>query len=127
FITGVMMLLLGAACAVARVGVLRARRGVGETDRRLLAILQAVTMRLPMRRRKPFASPAQAQLWLESRRHGVTVPLFVGLYAALWLAGWPLIEKGADNFVQSGMFPVYSNFVGAVGFPTVFVLLLLLL
>ena len=78
------------AYLTARSAVARARRGEVPDWRGRLARLGRVPERVP-RRRDHFPSPARAQAWFEWRRHGRTLPTWVGILlpfelALLWLA-----------------------------------------
>ena len=78
------------AYLAARFAVARARRGEVPDWREHLARNGTVADALP-RRRQPFPSAARAQAWFEWRRHGRTLPAWVGILlpfelALLWLA-----------------------------------------
>ncbi|MDH3292563.1 MAG: hypothetical protein OEO20_16050 [Gemmatimonadota bacterium] len=69
---------------VARFAVARARRGDVPDWRGLFVGLGRLAD--PGRRRERFDSPARAQLWFESRRHGRSLPVLVGLVLPFELA-----------------------------------------
>ncbi len=78
------------AYLAARFAVTRARRGEVPDWRGRLARIMPIADVAP-RRRSPFPSPERAQAWFEWRRHGRTLPAWVGILlpfelALLWLA-----------------------------------------
>ncbi len=70
--------LLPALYAAAVAGVACARRGDAYPWPWLQTVVRIVS-RLAPHRRQAFASPADAQLWFECRRHAAHLPLFTGL------------------------------------------------
>src|SRR5437660_2861999 len=89
------------AYLVARFAVARARRGDVPDWRGMFARLASNAVLI--RRRDEFRSPARAQVWFESRRHGRSLPTLVALLlpfelALLWLA------KDAPAFVFEILF-----------------------
>jgi len=70
---------------VAVVGVSRSRRGDIPNWRWSAGGMRGLAGRSP-RRRKPFASPAKAQCWLEWRRYGVGLPVAVAVIAPFFVA-----------------------------------------
>jgi len=73
------------AYLAARFAVARARRGDVPDWRPTFARLGQIADVLP-RRRDEFRSPAHAQLWLEWRRHGWSLPALVGMLLPFELA-----------------------------------------
>ncbi len=78
------------AYLAAHFALARARRGEVPDWRERLARIRTIADAEP-RHRKPFPSPERAQAWFEWRRHGRTLPSWVGLLlpfelALLWLA-----------------------------------------
>ena len=78
----------------ARFAVARARRGDVPDWRRVVARLGQIAQVLP-RRRDHFSSPAHAQLWFEWRRHGRSLPVWVGILLPVELA--LLLVPGNDT------------------------------
>ncbi len=76
---------LPVAYSVAVVGVSRSRRGDIPNWRWSAGGMRGLSGRSP-RRRKPFASPAKAQCWLEWRRYGVGMPVAVAVIAPFFVA-----------------------------------------
>ena len=79
------------AYLAARFAVARARRGDMPDWRGVFAWLAQIA-RVPSRRREHFPSPASAQAWFEWRRHGRSLPAWVGILLPfelilLWAAG----------------------------------------
>jgi hypothetical protein len=108
--------LVVAAYAVALAGVARARRGDGQEWPSLARLLGQVARRLP-RRRRPFSSGLQAQVWLEWRRHGLTLPFMMACITAAWLPLLPGLENRLEEFASSGLFPALAVAVREVGTP----------
>jgi len=69
---------------VAVVGVSRSRRGDTPDWRWPAGRMRGLSGRSP-RRRKPFASPAKAQCWLEWRRYGVAMPVALAVIAPFFV------------------------------------------
>jgi len=76
---------LPVAYCVAVVGVSRSRRGDTPDWRWRAGRMRGLSGRSP-RRRKPFASPAKAQCWLEWRRYGQGMPVAVAVIAPFFAA-----------------------------------------
>ena len=79
----------------ARFAVARARRGDVPDWRGMFARLGGMAHILPPRRDR-LPSPARAQVWFEWRRHGWSLPVWVGVLlpfelAVLWVPGHPLV------------------------------------
>jgi hypothetical protein len=70
----------------ARFAVARARRGDVPDWRGTFGRLGQIADVLPRRRRDHFPSPARAQLWFEWRRHGLALPVWVGILLPFELA-----------------------------------------
>ncbi len=88
--------LVAAAFACAVVGVRGARRGVGQTP----LPLTFITRLLPLQRnRRPFRSPAAAQLWFECRRNIFAPTVFACSMALLAL---PLSMLGSAHARKTG-------------------------
>jgi hypothetical protein len=104
------------AYPVALAGVARARRGDGQEWPSLTRLLDRTALCLP-RGHRPFSSPGQAQVWLEWRRHGVTLPFMMACITAAWLPSLPAFEASIREMVSSGMFPALAAAVRAVGAP----------
>jgi hypothetical protein len=101
-----LVVVLAAAYGVALAGVERARRGDAPFWKRLIWIEHSP---FPSATRGvQFASAAKAQTWLESRRNGNTMMLFVAGVLVLWL---PLLlwrGNGLDELAASGDFPALT-------------------
>src|SRR5262249_9666374 len=78
FLAGLFSGLAGLAGIVGYVGVRHARRGDIPDWGRLVPPLRRIQRGLP-RRRAAFAAAAQAQVWFEWRRSGLTLPLLTGV------------------------------------------------
>ena len=96
----VLAALLPPAYAAAVAGVRRARRGDCQpwpTPFRG----RARALRAPLRRRRPFASPAAALLWWEWRRHGLGLPVMVALTLPWVLV--PALLFDQDEIIRRGL------------------------
>jgi hypothetical protein len=85
------------AWVVARAGVARARRGDVPEWRGPAAALGRVTSALRHRRR-PFATPAEAQRWNEWRQHGWSLPVWVAVVLP-FASALLLLDGGTGAFV----------------------------
>jgi hypothetical protein len=99
---GLFAVLIPAAYAVAFTGVARARRGEVPEWLRLLGPLTGARRR-DARPRRPFPSPARAQLWFELRRHLLPFPVVVGCWAVMHLGFILWAEQGEENKVKLGL------------------------
>lgn len=79
----------------ARRGVARARRGEESLG---LWTSPRLTWRAPTRR-PPFASPAHAQRWMDWRRHGISLPVWVGVLLLFELALMTTSGRGTPHLV----------------------------
>jgi hypothetical protein len=79
----VLLSLIALAYPIAVVGVARARHG--ESPNWLRFVGGIATVARILARRRPFASRARAQAWLEWRRHGASLPLTVSRLLPLCL------------------------------------------
>jgi hypothetical protein len=72
--------------------------------------------------RRPFASPARAQAWLEWRRHGLGLPIVQTGLLLLYLPFLGQVEQGVQDLATSGLVPgFFPAAVGQIG-PTGYVL-----
>jgi hypothetical protein len=121
---GVLAALLPAAYGAALVGVARARRGDTPEWTWPARLARWLGDRLP-RRRATFASPLQAQAWLEWRQRGLGFPVMVGWLVAIWGILAQLAERAIDNVASEEMTPALVAAAGALTAPGVALLVLL--
>jgi hypothetical protein len=122
-LTSVLFVILVAAYPVALAGVERARRG--DTPRWRLPRLDDL-LRPAESPRRPFASAAQAQSWLEWRRHGLALPLVQTFLLLVYLPFLGQVKEGVQQLAGSGLVPLYTTAVrqlGATGVVLAFLLL----
>jgi hypothetical protein len=100
--------LIAAAYGVAYAGVASARRGDVPDWWWLPRLVSRVLERRSWRPRS-FASPARAQLWLEWRRSGRALPIFVGCWLAFLLPFLPTMEWFESAGAAAGLFPVVAG------------------
>jgi hypothetical protein len=111
-LTGGLLVILVAAYPVALAGVERARRG--DTPQWRLPRLDDLLLRLKSHRR-PFAGAAQAQAWIEWRRHGLVLLIVEGLLLLLYLPILGQVEHGVELLAGSGLVPWFGAAVEQLG------------
>jgi hypothetical protein len=112
---GLSAALIPPAYLVALWGVSRARCGSVAEWNWWPAPAAAAAALAGVSRRRPFASAERAQLWLEWRERGVTLPSFVGLSLLAYQPLFPRCEQAVEQMVKSGLFPTHAAVVETGG------------
>jgi hypothetical protein len=111
------LLFLPAAYGAALVGVSRARHGQHEGGLAWRLSLGGV-LGQKVRQRRPFASAAWAQFWLEWRRTGILIPALVGCWLLLLTALIPVQNpewiSNVLGITQVYLLPIFAPLVGIV-------------